>query len=380
MPGTVTATFSAGTTPMTVAAVFNPLRNLGGGPEMTLVATSPADDATDVWVPSRLVATFSKPVAPGIGNITLKNLTDSINTVIPLGDPRISISGYVLTIDPGSMLQWNKAYAVQIDPIAIDSVSGVSFAGISDDTTWNFTTLPGDPLLLAIAELKGHTTGVMTLSAARIDAHKRTIDAEKDRFAESAATISAVFDLVKTYDSVKGPLWIARGQFDRDEQTNDLDWTIYHVMEYIMDEVYTAQTLAKHEVLLAGFKFGSSSSFPGAVAAPPRNQTYAAIVNGSFPDTFGRDTMHWDRPARKPTGTYLAPGTIATITVPPASWARATKSAWGRTPGTCPAVGGSGAWTAAASSMTSMPSPSRWPAPSAAGSTSRSPIWQVPGW
>ena len=319
VPGTVTTTFSAGTSPVTVAAVFNPLRNPGGGPEMALVATSPADDATNVWVPSPLVATFSKPVAPGTGNITLKNLTDSVNTVIPSGDARISISGYVLTIDPGSVLQWNKAYAIQIDSTAIDSVSGVSFAGISDDTTWNFTTLPGDPLLLAIAELKDHITGLVTLSAAQIDAHKRTIDAEKDRFAESAATISAVFDLVKTYDSVKGPFWIARGQFDRDKQTNDLDWTIYHVMQYIMDEVYTAQTLAKHEVLLAGFKFGSSSNFPGdVVAAPPRSLTYTAIVNGSFPDTFGRDTMHWERPARKPTGSYLAPGTIDTVTVPPA--------------------------------------------------------------
>jgi len=318
VPGTVTATFSAGTIPVTVAAVFNPLRNPGGGPEMTLVAMSPADDATDVWVPSPLVATFSKPVAPGIGNITLKNLTDSINTVIPLGDPRISVSGYVLTIDAGSLLKWNKAYAVQIDPIAIDSVSGVSFAGISDDTTWNFTTLPGDPLLLAIADLKDHTTGVMTLSAARIDAHKQTIDAEKDRFAESAATISAVFDLVKTYDSVKGPLWIARGQFDRDKQTNDLDWTIYHVMQYIMDEVYTAETIAKHEVLLAGFKFGSSANFPGA-CSPPANpdQTHTATINGNYLDTWGWPTMHEERPARKPTGTYLAPGSIATVTVPP---------------------------------------------------------------
>ena len=47
---------------------------------------------------------------------------------------------------------------------------------------------------------------------------------------------------------------------------------------------------------------------------PPPSHT--VTIQGGFEDTFGRHTQQWTLPARKPTGTYLAPGTIATVTVP----------------------------------------------------------------
>ncbi|HSP42137.1 MAG TPA: Ig-like domain-containing protein [Luteolibacter sp.] len=177
-----------------------------------------------------------------------------------------------------------------------------------------------DPLLTATQELKDHINGVIALDATQIEQHKLTIDAEKNRFAESADTITAVFDLVETYDSVEGPLWIARGEFgDRNTQPNDLDWTIYHVMQYIMDVVYAAPVIAVHEDLMEGFKFGSHAHFPGP-CDPPADPaaSHTVPINGSFPQSFGRDTQQWTLPARKPTGTYLAPGTLATVTVPPA--------------------------------------------------------------
>jgi len=303
---------SAGSGTLTV------LENPGAGSEVVLVTTSPKDNAVDVLVPSQLVATFSKTIALGTGDITIRNLTDWIDIVIPVGDARISVSGPLLTIDPGSDLDWSKDYTVRIDPTAIDSVSGISFAGISDETMWNFATAPGDPLFLAIAELKDHINGVITLSAAQIETHKLTIDAEKSRFAESAAAITAVFDLVETYDTVIGPLWIARGQFTRSAVLNDIDWTLYNVMQYIMDWTYTENNILLYEDLFDGFRFESSANFPGAVNPPADpDETHTVTINGSYLKTFGRMTMHADRPARKPTGTYLAPGSIATITVPP---------------------------------------------------------------
>jgi hypothetical protein len=159
----------------------------------------------------------------------------------------------------------------------------------------------------------------MPLGATQIAAHKVTLDNLRLRFAESAATINAVFDLVRTYDTVKGPLWVARGEFsNRATQANDLDWTLYHVMQSIMDVVYTPGTLATREGLLAGFKFGSSANFPGPCDPPADPEaSHTVPINASFPDTFGRITQGDDLPARKPTGCYLAPGTIATVTVPP---------------------------------------------------------------
>jgi len=173
-------------------------------------------------------------------------------------------------------------------------------------------------LLSALTALKNHITGAAPLSAAQIEAHKLTIDANREIFGNNDTVIAACFDLVETYDSIIGPLWVARGQFDRREVVNDIHWTIYNVMQYIMDYVYTEENLAAYESLLGGFKFGSAENFPGHVDPPANPEvTHTVKINASFPKTYGHDTMHWtDRPARKPTGTYLAPGTVATVTVP----------------------------------------------------------------
>ncbi len=179
-------------------------------------------------------------------------------------------------------------------------------------------------LVSALTALKDHVDGTTVLNASQIEAHKLTIDANRTIFGNSASIITASFDLVETYDTVIGPLWgvgtpVSNG-FTRSTVVNDINWTLYNVMQNIMDDTYTSSNVLGHQSLIDGFKFESSSLFPGAVA-PPANpdDTHTATIDGSFLKTFGHDTMHWSdptHPARKPTGTYLAPGSIATITVP----------------------------------------------------------------
>jgi methionine-rich copper-binding protein CopC len=111
-----------------------------GQPALTTL--NPADNATGVAVGANLVATFNENVALGTGDITLKNLTDGTQTTIAVTDTtQVSISGAVLTINPTADLLAGKNYAIQIAATAIDDTAGNSFAGISDDTTWNFATL-----------------------------------------------------------------------------------------------------------------------------------------------------------------------------------------------------------------------------------------------
>ena len=172
-------------------------------------------------------------------------------------------------------------------------------------------------LVSALTALKDHIEGITPLDASQIEAHKLTIDSNSEIFGDNDTIITACFDLVETYDDVIGPLWIARGQFDRRTVVNDIDWTMYNVMQYIMDWTYTEENISRYEDLLNGFKFESSDGFPGAVNPPvDPDQTHTVTINGSYLKTFGHIVMHADRPARKPTGTYLAPGSIATITVP----------------------------------------------------------------
>ena len=81
-------------------------------------------------------------------------------------------------------------------------------------------------LLTALGELKSHINGNIMLTDAEISAHKVTIDANGASFASSSAIISASLDLVRTYDAVLGPLWVARTLPARASVTNDIHFTI----------------------------------------------------------------------------------------------------------------------------------------------------------
>ena len=110
-------------------------------------------------------------------------------------------------------------------------------------------------------------------------------------------------DLVQTYDTERGPLWQTgsevSGTFNRDSMTNDnIHWAMFHVMQYIMDDTYNSTNIQSNRTLLENYKFGSADVFPGEVT-PPANPTttHTTTINGSFPKTWGRDTMHWSEPA-----------------------------------------------------------------------------------
>jgi hypothetical protein len=108
-----------------------------------IIATSPADNATDVLVDANLVATFSEPVVKGTGTITLKRSSDNstVESFNVASSPRLVFSGQTLTIDPTAILDYQTGYYALIDSTAvIDSSGGHAFAGISSNTAWNFTT------------------------------------------------------------------------------------------------------------------------------------------------------------------------------------------------------------------------------------------------
>jgi len=111
-------------------------------PEIT--GLNPSVDSTEIAVSSNLVATFDEVIEVGTGNITIKNLTDSTQTVIPIDDAQITIESIFLTITPTDPLVGGKAYAIQIDATAIDDSTGDSFVGINDDVTWKFNTADPD--------------------------------------------------------------------------------------------------------------------------------------------------------------------------------------------------------------------------------------------
>lgn len=100
---------------------------------------SPADESEDIKKSSDLVLTFSKEVTIGTGNIYLFNDNDAVVRTIDVTSGSVTGSGTdTITIDPGS-LPSGGPYYIRIDSTAFDATDGGNFAGILNDTTWNFT-------------------------------------------------------------------------------------------------------------------------------------------------------------------------------------------------------------------------------------------------
>jgi hypothetical protein len=108
----------------------------------TVDTFSPADDETSVATDSNLVITFDESVDTETGNITIYETSDDSEVeAIDVTSGQVTGTGSTeITINPTTDLDEQTSYYVQIDATAFDDTAGNSFAGISDSTTWSFTT------------------------------------------------------------------------------------------------------------------------------------------------------------------------------------------------------------------------------------------------
>ncbi|WP_245238035.1 Ig-like domain-containing protein [Paenibacillus etheri] len=128
---------------------FTTAAEITNGP--TVISLSPADEATNVGVDSDLKLTFSENVLGVSGKkvVLKKELDNSTIYTFDMGDiTSVSVSGKTVTINPylmlsdhdGKYLDYNTKYYVQVEAGALKDAKGNAFAGITDMTTWNFTT------------------------------------------------------------------------------------------------------------------------------------------------------------------------------------------------------------------------------------------------
>lgn len=109
----------------------------------TLFTLSPTDESTDIALSSDLIITFSEDVDVESGDIVIyKSSDDSEFETIDVTSGQVTGTGTdTITINPSSDFSGGTEYYVQIDATAFDDTAGNSFAGISSETTWNFTTV-----------------------------------------------------------------------------------------------------------------------------------------------------------------------------------------------------------------------------------------------
>ena len=101
---------------------------------------APADDATDVAVEANLEIQFSEDIQKGSGNVFIKQVSDnSVVETIDVTSSQVTVSGNTATIDP-SDLETGTEYYIEIPVGAFADTAGNEYIGISQPTTWNFST------------------------------------------------------------------------------------------------------------------------------------------------------------------------------------------------------------------------------------------------
>ena len=107
----------------------------------TASVLSPADNATDVGPSANLVMTFSENVMAASGNVLIRKSSD--NTVfeqITVADPKVTVAGNQVTVNPTGAFTSKTGYYIQIDAGGFWDAAGNYYSGIADTTSWDFTT------------------------------------------------------------------------------------------------------------------------------------------------------------------------------------------------------------------------------------------------
>jgi methionine-rich copper-binding protein CopC len=131
-----------------------------GNPYIT--STTPAHQATGIAVNANIVLNFSENVDVESGNITIKKTSDdsTVETIDVTGNTVTGSGSSQITINPSSNLDEITSYYLVIDASAFDDASGNSFGGISDKTTYNFTTVDSTNPSLSSSAPADNATGV----------------------------------------------------------------------------------------------------------------------------------------------------------------------------------------------------------------------------
>ncbi|NLS12186.1 DUF4347 domain-containing protein [Vibrio sp. SM6] len=126
--------------------------------------STPNDNATGVSVADNVVLDFSEAVTLNSGQtMTLVDVTNNAtfevftatSTTAATGNNggTVSVSSDKVTLNPGADLLAGTEYAVQVSASFVQDLAGNLFAGISDNTTFNFTTAPTLVLSASAAEM-----------------------------------------------------------------------------------------------------------------------------------------------------------------------------------------------------------------------------------
>ncbi len=187
---------------------------------------------------------------------------------------------------------------------------------------------PCDIVWNALNDFKGHLNGGPVLSNSDLRYLKNTFLQFSACLAASDSTISLAKSLVADYDSQIGALFTTsntQNGFSKDTSLSpglEIERAMIALQQGIFDFVFSPEVYATYPNYINGWKFNTCYNFPGNVAPPIDSAlSYSSLIRANFEDPGGMNpyfNINGDgsNHALRPTGMYLAPGSIATVTVP----------------------------------------------------------------
>ena len=189
-------------------------------------------------------------------------------------------------------------------------------------TCLGLSSVQAQNLVPTLNKIKDHISSDAILNASQLVTEKNRIVNNASNFQTDTDAIALAFEVVELYDNTYGAL------FTRGTSTNGginprgasgfaLENAIIEIMQGVIDYGYTESNLKNNPSIFNNALFATSNFFPGS-ASPPTdsNVSYIVKINGKHVRVIGTPYNYEDQDARRPTGCYLAPGSVATVTVP----------------------------------------------------------------
>lgn len=180
----------------------------------------------------------------------------------------------------------------------------------------------------ALNDLQSHINGEVTLDAEELTLIKTVFELFPECLASSETLILLSKSVVEDYDNEIGAIFTTPNTingFSKNPEQNpnmEVERAMIALQQGIFDHVFTSDVYADYPQHINGWMFEACYTFPGFVDPPADSTTsYAVLINANFEDPDGMNpyfdingdgTDH----ALRPTGLYLAPGSVATITLP----------------------------------------------------------------
>ena len=214
-------------------------------------------------------------------------------------------------------VQSNVSFLAELLP-SLNNNNNVNEKLIPETATEEAFAFNQNNFISALDRISNHILKNSTLTGTQITSQQTIIKNNVKLLANNTTVISESLALVKLFETEVGPLFVkGPTSISRAGSGRELEKFMLYLQQSILDYSYTEENLLANSSLFNNVKFETSSYFPGAVNPPSNsNVSYTVKINGNHIKNSGAPANYETEDARRPTGCYLAPGSIARVTVP----------------------------------------------------------------